>query len=186
MYSVQKPRMFSSDTEYTTLSVSIEKISVENHKDFYNYKLATSVDNYDAHVNSKPELYGKEIASKFKILLVEDDPIIKRVHENFLTSYGYQCEIASNVGEAIRLYGTDNKFDLVLLDIGLPDTSGLEACKVIRYQQQLNNKKTPILALTAFGNIYTKEYKEAGFDGLLTKPVDMHDLRRILAYWLKP
>src|SRR6202048_257381 len=100
-----------------------------------------------------------------KILVVDDDPQIRRVMKIMLTGQGYEVDDAK-CGEAAleRLY--KRRFDLVILDVGMPGMGGLETCRAIREQSEI-----AIIMLTVRDRDGDKiEALDAGADDYVTKP----------------
>ncbi|MEW4924335.1 ATP-binding protein [Algibacter sp. 2305UL17-15] len=115
-------------------------------------------------VNSKK---GK----KHKILIAEDNKINQIVTKNLLMNQGYYCEIVDNGLKAVDCI-KENDFDLVLMDINMPIMNGSEATKIIRGF----NKIVPIIALTAADiETFRQDYKNVGFNDVITKPFDNHE-----------
>jgi len=117
-----------------------------------------------------------------KILIVEDELKVATFIKKGLLTQNLNSEIASTGQEAIDLF-TNNHFDLVILDIGLPDISGLEVCDEIRK----TNCKVPILMLTAMGSLNDKlSGFEVGTNDYMVKPFDFMELlvriRSLLKY----
>jgi CheY-like chemotaxis protein len=113
-----------------------------------------------------------------RVLIVEDNPLIQCIHKAMLDVLNCQVEIASNAKEAIEM-AFNNAHDLILLDIGLPDKSGIEVAREVRRRE--TEKRTRIVALTAFaeGNV-TKNCLEAGIDQVVHKPIDFKKLEQLL------
>eukprot|EP01102_Stenamoeba_stenopodia_P022775 TRINITY_DN961_c0_g4_i1.p1 TRINITY_DN961_c0_g4~~TRINITY_DN961_c0_g4_i1.p1 ORF type:complete len:666 (+),score=158.48 TRINITY_DN961_c0_g4_i1:338-2335(+) len=111
------------------------------------------------------------------ILVVEDNLINQRVLEAQLHSMGCKVTIANNGVEAVEKTNT-TLFDLILMDISMPQMNGLEAAKKIRSREQaLGLHKTPIIALS--GNAQEKDKKaslEVGMTDYLTKPFRKSEL----------
>lgn len=107
-----------------------------------------------------------------KILIVDDNQrLTERVFEKLKKTY--TIETAQNGHEAIVAY-TSRHFDLVILDLGLPDMSGAKVCKHIRSGQ----KDTPILILTAEDSSTKKtELLKLGADDYIVKPFDENELK---------
>ncbi len=107
-----------------------------------------------------------------KILLIEDDPMIGQSLSQFLKSEGYAvnwCQNGTNGAQAIKV----ESYELVLLDLGLPDISGLEVLKGIRTAQNT----TPVLILTARDAIDDRVAGlNAGADDYLVKPFALAEL----------
>lgn len=107
-----------------------------------------------------------------KILLVEDDEKLARKVCDWLKSEAYVTESASTGADALQLL-SNFKFDIVLLDWGLPDIAGLDVCT--RYRNL--GGKTPIIFLTGKGEIVDKELGlNSGADDYLVKPFDLREL----------
>ena len=105
-------------------------------------------------------------------LIVEDEEKVASFIKKGLFTQGYNSEIASTGHEALALFES-HKVDLVILDIGLPDMSGLEVCEQIRR----TNAQIPVLMLTALGSVSDKlSGFEVGTDDYLVKPFDFMEL----------
>ncbi len=118
-----------------------------------------------------------------KILLVEDEPIIQRIHTLFLEQLGAKVELAKNGAEALRLFPQD--YDLILLDIGLPDMTGIEVAKYIRTYEQINQIRPHIIiALTAFGELMKEKCLAVGFNDFYAKPIPIERFTKALKCWL--
>jgi len=115
-----------------------------------------------------------------KILLIEDTPLIQFINLAYLKLLGCDTELAQNGKEAIEMF--KNGYDLILSDIGLPDIDGIEVVKTIRQQEQ--DKRTPVIALTAFDDSIIKECFAAGVDDFYIKPLKPEELGVVLKRWL--
>lgn len=109
------------------------------------------------------------------ILVVEDDPTSLRVAQEFLTGAGYRVTSASNGFEACRLFRS-GRFDLVLMDLRMPEMDGLEATRFIR-KFETPRCDTPVVILTAFATKETESVcLKIGANGFITKPVSRDTL----------
>lgn len=106
-----------------------------------------------------------------RVLVVEDVDIAQKMAMMVLENLGCDVDIAGDGREAIDMY-QQNQYDMIFMDIGLPDTSGIEVAKIIR---GLENKiHTPIVALTAHSdNDYKTASLSAGMNDFLVKPLTM-------------
>ncbi|MBG6130582.1 signal transduction histidine kinase/ActR/RegA family two-component response regulator [Aquimarina sp. EL_43] len=106
--------------------------------------------------------------SNFYVLIVDDNKINQIVTQNILKKKGYTCNIANNGMDAIEMLKNE-KFDLVLMDINMPEMNGLEATKVVR----TFNTNIPIIALTAVeeGEIRNQALS-VGMNDVIIKPYD--------------
>ncbi len=118
-----------------------------------------------------------------KVLLVEDHPINQQVARELLEGFGLVIGIASNGLEAVKaVFETD--FDLVLMDIQMPEMDGFEATKRIREDSRFTN--LPIIAMTAHALAGDRERCiEQGMNEHLSKPVSPDELFKMLCRWLK-
>jgi DNA-binding response OmpR family regulator len=107
-----------------------------------------------------------------KILMIEDDPDIVELAGIHIRDLGYSLESAGD-GESGLNKALNKEYDLIILDLMLPQLDGLEVCK--RYRQK--NRKTPILMLTAKSEELDKVLGlELGADDYLTKPFSIREL----------
>jgi two-component system, cell cycle response regulator DivK len=117
------------------------------------------------------------------ILYVEDNPDNQILIMRILAAEGYHVSFAANGTEALEQLKAHD-YDLLLLDINLPDIDGYTLTDIIRQQERF--KDIPILALTANVMKGDKERSlNAGCDGYIQKPVDVDDLPSQIEYHLK-
>jgi len=122
-------------------------------------------------VESEPSTIGENISigtSNFNILIVDDNRINQIVTQNILKKKGYTCNLASNGMNAIEMIKKE-RFDLVLMDINMPEMNGLDATKVIR----TFNTNIPIIALTAVEEGEVRDQAlDVGMNDIIIKPYD--------------
>jgi PAS domain S-box-containing protein len=116
-----------------------------------------------------------------KILLAEDNPVNVAFLKRYLTSSGYQVNCAPNGLEAVQAL-TRDQYDLVLMDIQMPELDGVEATRRIRSGTLPRvDPHIPIIALTAYAMKGDRErFLEAGMNGYVSKPVDFKELTRVI------
>jgi CheY-like chemotaxis protein len=108
-----------------------------------------------------------------KLLIVEDNFISAQLYKGMLEDTEIEITYALTTKSAIEIIRNSGKFDVVLLDIQLPDMNGLEAAKVIK----VKSPTTPIIVQTAFAfDNYKAKSKEVGCDYFLSKPINYNDL----------
>lgn len=128
--------------------------------------------------------YAKPSESKDRILLVEDDPIPQKVTQWQLSEMGYNIDTAPDGHSALKLL-EQNVYDLIFMDIGLPDISGLEVTAEIRKRED-GKRHTPIIGLTIYAlESDQKTGLQAGMDEYLVKPVMPERLKNVLQRWVK-
>ncbi|MGQ0560332.1 MAG: response regulator [Gemmatimonadota bacterium] len=117
-----------------------------------------------------------------RILLVEDDSLLRHAFRMLLEDAGYQIREAGTAGDAIAQARRETP-DLILLDLGLPDAPGLDVARTLR--REAPTRDTPILALT--GRVGAQEKAEclaAGCTSYLTKPIEAKILMQRLEEFL--
>ncbi len=122
-------------------------------------------------VENKSATIGENISigtSNFYILIVDDNKINQIVTQNILKKKGYTCNLANNGMDAIEMIKKE-QFDLILMDINMPEMNGLDATKVIR----TFNTNIPIIALTAVEEGEVRDQAmEVGMNDVIIKPYD--------------
>jgi DNA-binding response OmpR family regulator len=119
------------------------------------------------------------------ILVVDDDPEILALQEALLTSAGYSVDHACD-GLAGLARIQAGGVDLVLLDVDLPELSGIDLCRAVRAAAQADAVYLPIIMVTALGS--TAERRAgflAGADDYLPKPFDLQELLARVTVWLR-
>jgi CheY-like chemotaxis protein len=128
-----------------------------------------------------------EMLAGRRVLVVEDNPVNRRVAVAFLDKLGCSTETAEDGLAALELLsGPDQRFDLVLMDCHMPTLDGFACTRVIRSRQEAGSlSPVPIIALTA--NTMADDVTEcidAGMDDHLGKPFTGEQLRAKLLQWL--
>ena len=138
-------------------------------------------------VAPKPVSFEKENqdaanSEKIKVLLVEDNNVNQMVATRMLQRIGYNADIASNGIEAVEAVESI-AYDLVFMDISMPEMDGLTASSIIRSNKDI--KRQPIIiAMTANAMSGDKEnYLKVGMDDYISKPVNLDELRKIILKW---
>ncbi len=125
----------------------------------------------------------KEERGKFKILLAEDNLINQKVALRILKFAGYNSSPVNNGLEAVVAV-REGEFDVVLMDVQMPEMDGFTATKMIRHLSNPKNK-IPIIAITAHALMGDKERCiDAGMNDYVTKPIISEQLLMIIDKWL--
>ncbi len=115
-----------------------------------------------------------------RILLAEDHPVNQKVAVRMLEHQGHRVAVAGDGRQALVKLDKDH-FDVVLMDLQMPEMDGFEALRSIRDREPLTGRHIPVIALTAHAMQGDRERcLEAGFDGYLPKPIRQADLHKIL------
>ena len=135
-------------------------------------------DNLKRTKDQPGEIKQKKLINKhLSILLAEDNKVNQRLASRMLEKLGYNVEIAENGKEVIQIV-EKNDFDLILMDVQMPEMDGFQATQKIRELEQNSNKHIPIIALTAYAMKGDREKcLSVGMDGYLSKPINFKDMK---------
>lgn len=118
----------------------------------------------------------RENRKRLQILLAEDNPVNQTVAVRLLEKNGHKVTVAENGSAALQVL-EKNSFDLILMDIQMPEMNGWEATEAIRIKEKKTGAHIPIVAMTAHAMKGDEERcLEAGMDAYLTKPVNSLNL----------
>jgi CheY-like chemotaxis protein len=126
----------------------------------------------------------REGRRELHILVAEDNDVNQLLAARMIEKRGHRVALATNGSEAVSLVekSGSSPFDLVLMDVQMPELSGFEATRLIREKEQGTNKRLPIIALTAHAlNGDREQCLAAGMDDYLPKPIRAEDLFAAIA-----
>ena len=104
--------------------------------------------------------------------ICEDEPAIRRLVSRALESAGHEVRSSHNGGEALRLLGPDSGVEVIVMDVGLPDSDGRDVVQALRSDGQ----SAPVLFLTALGAVHDRIAGfHAGGDDYVAKPFDIDE-----------
>ncbi len=127
-----------------------------------------------AEVEAPPAPAAEPVGS-LNVLVVEDNAVNRMIAVRLLEMRGHRAEVASDGQEALKAVAS-RRFDLILMDIQMPEMDGFQATAAIR-RQEAPGQRVPILALTAHAMKGDRERcLDAGMDGYLSKPVQAAEL----------
>lgn len=159
-----------------TLPISKEKVTEKSMVESYEAKTPVFEASIQEELQPGFDL-PKDIlpTGNFHILVVDDDPINRQVIHNFLFMQNCKVTEASSGNEALKLFQNGENFDLILLDIMMPQMSGYEVCKKIRERYTIN--ELPIIFITAKNQEadLVTAFNEGGND-FVSKPVSKGEL----------
>jgi len=149
----------------------------------------TPPDGAGAGITAEPTSQGPADASSersLRVLVAEDNEVNRMVMEAILSGLGHAVAFAEDGEQAVNL-ATEQHWDIVLMDLHMPNMDGLEATQAIRTLSHAQRSQVPIVALTADVFPETRERCEAaGVQGFLTKPVDTAELAACLQRLVPP
>jgi CheY-like chemotaxis protein len=119
-----------------------------------------------------------------RVLLAEDNPVNQLLATRLLEKRGHRVVVAANGREALAALEKES-YDLVFMDIQMPDMDGIEATAAIRERENSSGKHQPVIALTAHAMKGDQERcLDAGMDDYLSKPIQPHELDDILEKYI--
>lgn len=119
-----------------------------------------------------------EAAIGLRILLAEDNPVNQKIAVRMLEKQGHSVAAVGTGTGVLELF-TRERFDLILMDVQMPEMDGIEATAAIRQSEKISGQQTPIIALTAHAMIGDRERcLAAGMNGYTSKPVRMDALNK--------
>jgi CheY-like chemotaxis protein len=190
----------------TGLGLSISKLIVEKMGGKFRvvselnkgskFAFTALVEKADAAANQalEDEKQLKESAVKgcyknFKVLLAEDIEINREIVQALLEPTGITIDCAVNGVEAVRMFNEliahNSSYDMIFMDVQMPEMDGYEATRRIRSSSAPNAKDIPIIAMTA--NVFSDDINkcfEAGMNGHLGKPLDFYEVLKKLKFYL--
>jgi len=134
----------------------------------------------------KTNATDSNLLDSYRILLAEDNIVNQQVALGMLKKMGYKADVVANGFEVIKALEMI-LYDLVLMDINMPEMDGLEATKRIRsLNSTVRNPHVPVIALTAHAiDGFSEECYQSGMNGYLTKPINPKELKETLNKWLR-
>jgi len=121
------------------------------------------------------------VKTPVRVLLVEDEELVQRITTKLLISLGCTVDVAQNGKQALEK--NFNTYDLILMDIGLPDMDGTEVTKIIR--ESFSACDLPIIALTAHvQSHYRQQCLSVGMNHVLNKPAAKSELNQIITRYV--
>jgi len=159
------------------------RIWVESEADkgsTFHFTVRLGIGGESARPSPAPPYLQRKSSRPLRILLAEDNEINRLVAVRMLERMGHAVAVAINGKEALSAV-EKHAFDLILMDVQMPEMDGLEATKAIREFEKNTGKHLPIVAMTAYSMKGDKErFLESGMDGYIRKPINSAELFRTL------
>jgi signal transduction histidine kinase/ActR/RegA family two-component response regulator len=122
-----------------------------------------------------------------RVLLVDDHATTLEVMEKFLQKIGLEVTTAIDGKSAIEQVVSNNRFDIMIIDVQMPGLTGLETTKIIRlYEDENQIQRVPIISLSA--NTSEKNIEDcilAGMDDFIEKPADFNKIHQVINTWIR-
>lgn len=156
------------------------------YKPFYSLPVANVLNGKKAgfEVGTKNVFKGRFTASKAKILVVDDNEMNLKVALGLLKPYNMIIRLAESGEQALEMVKTQ-EYHIIFMDHMMPGMDGVEATHAIREMEGDYFKKVPVIALTANAVNGAREmFLSEGFQDLVTKPIEMNTMERVLRKWI--
>jgi signal transduction histidine kinase/DNA-binding response OmpR family regulator len=152
---------------------TLEKLLSDSSEDIKEPKKETLITQYSVK---------EDLKQSTSLLLAEDNPVNKKLATLILTKAGYKLDVASTGKEAVELYSNNpEKYDLILMDIQMPEMDGLEATRTIRKL----GFQVPIVAMTANAMKGDREMcLNSGMNDYISKPIKREIVFEIIEKWI--
>ncbi len=162
------------------LGIAAELLKPVKQSELLNAILAVAAPNAAAAGAAEQEQQATEFHQAMDILLVEDGLANQKLAKGLLELWGHQVTIAANGVEALEAW-QQHAYDLILMDLQMPEMDGLTATQRIREREAATGAHVPIIAMTAHAMKGDRERcLNAGMDGYVSKPVRKRELSEAL------
>ena len=168
------------------------KISIESEEGVgttFSFDVLLENAPHEVEVEEVPQDVENTRAFSGRVLVADDNSVNRLVAKGVLKKFGISADVVGNGLEAVTAFRT-LPYDLIFMDIQMPEMDGLEASKKIRELEAASldqeRVETPIVAMTAHAmDSHKDECFEAGMNGFVTKPIQPLAIRDVLKRWLE-
>ncbi len=123
-----------------------------------------------------------QLPAALRVLLVDDYPVILEIGSAFLEEENYRVVTCENGREAVDEF-TNQTFDIILIDVNMPEMDGLEATRIIRSMPE--GREIPIIGMTAeTSSVEIENCTNAGMNDFLIKPFNLTSISEIISKWI--
>ncbi len=126
---------------------------------------------------------GRHKFGEITVLVVEDDEINQRMFGKFLKMHGLNYDTADDGEIAVRMFDS-NMYDLIFMDINMPNLNGIQTLKIIKSSEKYRRRRIPIIAQTANAmNGDREKMLDHGFEDYISKPLDFDKVIDLISEW---
>lgn len=145
------------------------------------FRVMLVTDYVSAEAETAPDEEAEPVWNGRRVLCVDDNENNRRIADLLLSKFGLDVTTCASGAEALDLCGIET-FDLILMDIVMPDMDGIETLRRLRNDETGRNGQTPSIALTAkLSSEDVASYASVGFDGVAGKPINVRELAQVIA-----
>jgi signal transduction histidine kinase/DNA-binding response OmpR family regulator len=131
-------------------------------------------------MSASPAVTPVRASRRLRVLVAEDNPVNQRLAQHLLKTRGHDAFVVSNGREAVDALAREH-FDVVLMDLQMPEMDGFEATASIRVREHATGRRQPIIAVTAHAMQGDRQRcLDAGMDGYVSKPIKPVELFEVL------
>ncbi|MDD6039161.1 MAG: ATP-binding protein [bacterium] len=182
--TIQLLRLMGSELKVESVYGEGSTFSFDLYQEIRNFEAIGNLQNRVAEQSSGYEYEVSYVAPEARVLVVDDNPMNRRVFASLLKDTQIQIDEAEGGLEALVLI-EKQPYDIIFLDHMMPDPDGMEVRKRMLAMEDYPNKNTPVIALTANAITGAKEmYLAAGFDAYLSKPINPDNLEKLVGQLL--
>jgi CheY-like chemotaxis protein len=137
---------------------------------------------YESFKPNQP-LFGEDSLPSLKVAVVDDSPTARILMRDHLEALGHMVFELFDGSHLVRMIEAGQKFDFIFCDLNMPHMDGITAVKKVRAFERAQNisRPVPVVLVTAYTEIAAHEKaKEAGFDHVVQKPIDLADIRQLM------
>jgi PAS domain S-box-containing protein len=150
------------------------------------FRLSLTVDRAASEGGAALDPSADPVWAERQVLCVDDNEKNRRIVELLLRKFGMDVTLCASGGEALDICAM-HRFDVILMDIVMPEMDGIETLRRLRSDPDGMNRATPTIALTAkLTNEDLVSYSAAGFAGVAGKPINVRELAQAIAPALRP
>ncbi len=156
----------------------------------FNFEIddTTQTDLSDSTINPSPaKIDFDSLHMNGRVLIVDDHATTLQLMEKFLQKIGLSVTTALNGEDAIKEVTSNNRFDMIIMDVQMPGLSGIDTTKIIRlYEDENQIQRVPIISLSA--NTSEKNIEDcilAGMDDFIQKPADFNKVHQVINTWIR-
>jgi PAS domain S-box-containing protein len=137
----------------------------------------------EAQVASPPDKAVRPVAHRLKLLVAEDYEPNQMILRRQIEALGHQADIVADGSQALQQWRQEH-YDLILTDLNMPVMDGLELARTIRREEQNTGAHMTVIGITASTeDAEIQKCRNAGMDEVLPKPINLNNLRELLARW---
>lgn len=181
-YQVTRTPIFDAEKKVTALLVQLKDITVAKRMQEQMDKIKKELAKFNA--DKTLPIHKATQTEALRILIVEDNITAQKAAQAILMQVDCTVDVADSEPQLTDLF-KPGKYDLVLMDIGLEETSGYMLARYIRVQEEGSGNHVPIIALTSYNaELLTRDCQHYSMEGAITKPLTLEQARQLIQHYI--